>query len=317
MSQSVKRPAAKTVRKPSGSRGPVESQVESNPVPPAPKIPEATKALKPESEPMNETTMTYRADPGLSTLPPLPPLGQVQAVPPPHLSMTATEPEPAAEPLRWRPMLQVDELLWPSVEDRLRTLAARWMDQLAAGLTNVLERGQKVLGFGCRTSGEGVTTLLTGAARRLVEQGLRVAVVDANLAGPNLAQSLGLLPQVGWADMLEGRLPLEEVAVESLADGLVVLPLAEPLEGVALEPTRIAATLQTLAESYDVVLVDLGALESSESSGTQREIARRMDAVLLVQNVRSTAADRLAGLRCDLAAEGVVHAGTIQNFVAG
>ena len=288
MAETVKRPAAKAARTAAVAK---------------PKTPPPSK---PQNELINEPVMTYRTDPGQSTLPPLP-----------HLAMTATQPGPAAEELRWRPMLQVDALVWPSMEDRLRKLAAQWMDQLAVGLTNLLDRGQKVLGFGCRVPGEGVTTMLLGAARRLVEQGLRVAVVDANLTAPNLAQSLGLLPEVGWADMLGGSLPLEEVVVESLSDGLVILPLDEPLDATALEPMRIAATLQILAENYDAVLVDLGPLEPSASGAARREIARRVDAVVLVQNVRSTAADRLAGLRSDLAGEGVVHAGTIQNFVAG
>ncbi|MGO9109384.1 MAG: hypothetical protein ACLP9L_09135, partial [Thermoguttaceae bacterium] len=68
----------------------------------------------------------------------------------------------------------------------------------------------------------------------------------------------------------------------------------------------------------DVVLVDLGPLAQVEDEGTpSRDVAARMDAVILVQNVRLTTPNRLAEARRRLAASNLRCAGTIQNFVAG
>ena len=141
-------------------------------------------------------------------------------------------------------------------------------------------------------------------------------LVDANWSNPQLAQSLALLPQFGWEETLCGGLPLEEVVIESLADGLAVLPVREPSAGTIEQ--RIADSLDILAREFDVVLVDLGPLAQVEDGVRLRtSVAARMDAVILVQNIRLTTPNRLAEVRRRLAASNLRFAGTIQNFVAG
>ena len=128
----------------------------------------------------------------------------------------------------WRPLLQVDRVVWPSIHNRLQTTAPAAIEQMTDGLLSLCASGSKVLGLASCASGEGVTTLLLAAARKLLSQGRKVVLVDANWSNPQLAQSLGLLPQIGWEETLCGGLPLEEVVIESLADGLAVLPVREP-----------------------------------------------------------------------------------------
>jgi Mrp family chromosome partitioning ATPase len=251
-----------------------------------------------------------------------------QPLPPP-----ATVPAgPASPPAPWRPLLQVDRLSWPDTADRLEATAIRAIDSWAEAVSGALRSGRKVLGFGSSSSGEGVTTLMLVAARRLAGQGLRVVVVDANLADPKLAQVLGLLPEVGWEASLSAGLPLQEVAVESITDRLTVVPLlsapAEP-GGQGAEASRAAADLETLAQNYDAVLVDLGGLEAEATAppppaprapcpGTiVQAVRRRVDAVLLVHSVRATTPDRIDALQRKLADAGIALAGIVQNFVAG
>lgn len=262
---------------------------------------------------------TYRADPAVSDSPQYPEVGH--AVPPPHLAAPLEEPQPEPDATQWRPMLQVDHYVWPETWSRLQTIAIRQMDQLTEGLMAIVRDGSKVLGFGSCSSGEGVTTLALAAGRRLALQGLRVVLVDANLANPKVAASLGLLPQVGWEETLAGRMPLEEVLIESLADQLAVLPVHEPTDNpsdAATDESRVTESLDTLAMHYDAVLIDLGPLESPATAGglLGRGIRQRLDAVVLVHNVRSTTPDRLADLQNNLAMADIAHAGTIQNFVA-
>jgi len=185
------------------------------------------------------------------------------------------------------------------------------------GLLTICASGNKVLGLASCASGEGVTTLLLAAARKLLSQGRKVVLVDANWNNPQLAQCLGLLPQIGWEETLCGGLPLEEVVIESLADGLAVLPVREPSEST-IAPSQIAASFDILAREFDVVLVDLGSLDQVEDKDTfSYGAAARMDAVILVQNVRVTTPNRLAEVRQRLAASNLRYVGTIQNFVAG
>jgi Mrp family chromosome partitioning ATPase len=81
----------------------------------------------------------------------------------------------------------------------------------------------------------------------------------------------------------------------------------------------VAADLDILSRNYDAVLVDLGELEIEAAARTPlgQAIRSRLDAVVLVQSVRSTTPDRLERLQEKLAEAGVACAGTIQNFVAG
>ena len=182
---------------------------------------------------------------------------------------------------------------------------------------SICASGSKVLGLASCARGEGVTTLLVAAARKLLGQGRKVVLVDAHWSNPQLAQSLSLLPQIGWEETLCGGLPLEEVVIESLADGLAVLPVREPSAG-AIAKGQIAASFDILAREFDVVLVDLGPLAQVEDEDClSQSVAARMDAVVLVQNVRVTTPSRLAEVRGRLAASNLRCAGTIQNFVAG
>ena len=217
----------------------------------------------------------------------------------------------------WRPLLQVDRVVWPSIQARLLSTAPAAIQQMTEGLLSLCAAGSKVLGLASCAKGEGVTTLLSAAARKLVSQGRKVAIVDANGGNPQLAQSLGLLPQIGWEETLGGGLPLEEVVIESLADGLAVLPLREPSANTIAQ-AQIAVSLDILAREFDVVLVDLGPLaQVADEDIFSHGVAARMDAVILVQNVRLTTPNQLADVRRRLAVSNLRYAGTIQNFVAG
>ena len=217
----------------------------------------------------------------------------------------------------WRPLLQVDRVIWPSIHARLLGTAPAAIEQMTEGLLTLCASGSKVLGLASCASGEGVTTLLLAAARKLMGQGRKVVLVDGNWGNPQLAQSLGLLPQIGWEETLCGGLPLEEVVIESLADGLAVLPVRGP-SASAIAPGQIAASFDILAREFDVVLVDLGPLAQVEDEDSpSRDVAARMDAVVLVQNVRVTTPNQMAEVRQRLAASNLRYAGTIQNFVAG
>ncbi len=230
----------------------------------------------------------------------------------------------ASEP--FSPMLQVDRFNWPKVCRRLNETVSQELDRLADGLVAEMTRGRKVLGIGGCRSGEGATTLLICAGRRLAERGFRVALVDAHPANPKLARRLGLLASYGFEDVLSGQMPLEEVLIESAEDGLTVLPMCNPAAdaGRSAEQQRcFVQAIRTLAANYDLVLVDPGPLEADDpdtdapdTDWSVRAIAARLDAVALVHNAHTTDERQLAQLKHSLAAGGIAQAGIIQNFVA-
>ena len=254
------------------------------------------------------------------------------AVPPPHVNPWQAEPLEAsfikppeqsatiATPVRhWRPMLQVEHYLWPRICSQLHMVAVRQLQQMTDALAAAVNQGHKVLAVGGCHAGDGATTMLLCVARPLARRGLRTVLVDGTFGDPQLAARLGLLPQDGWEDVLAGRLPLEEVLIDSNEDRLALLPvvkLQSGMDGLFEKQSSMAATLDTLAEHYDAVLVDTGSLADrlaaclpSTGGGS------RLDAAMLVHNPRSTAASHLAEIQRGLSAAGVVQVGVIQNFI--
>jgi Mrp family chromosome partitioning ATPase len=220
----------------------------------------------------------------------------------------------------FQPMLQVDHFAWPKVCQRLESIAEVELDRLADTLMAAAKQGLKVVGLGSGQRGEGATTLLLCAARRLATRNVKTVLIDADLGEPQLAKRLGLLPQLGWEDVAAGRQPVEEVLVESAADNLAVLPLCGPLviSEISYASQRIMAeSLDTLRKNYDLVLMDLGPLEIPQSLGdlTSGGLNCRIDAVAVVHKVGKILATCLPAVRQSLASAGVAVAGVIENFV--
>lgn len=228
--------------------------------------------------------------------------------------------ESARRPARsqFRPLLEVDNFKWPDGVSRLIDAADEPLEQLLTNLVTRSIRGQKVIAWqGCRRS-DGCTTLMLAAARRLAERGVKVIVVDAEFRQPRLARHLGLMPTVGWEEVLAGRLPLADVVVESLGDQVALLPLCAPgaSEPGGAIPDDPAASLETLRSHYDLVLVDLGRARKSED-GADLVFSGRpwIDAVILVHHVGKTPQTELSHAKTRLRRAGISDVAVVENFV--
>ncbi|MBN2024474.1 MAG: hypothetical protein JW809_16965 [Pirellulales bacterium] len=229
----------------------------------------------------------------------------------------APSPPAVAPEEPFRPMLQVDSYAWPAVCTRLTPAAAAQIDQLALGLIGAPQR-PRVIGAVGSGRGAGCTTLLLGAARRLAARGLQVVLVDGDWDNPQLARRLGLVPEYGWEEALSGRLPVAEALIESVEDQLALLPWcrrtvasAEPVAVVGLSDA--GTILDVLADHFDLVLVDLGALETGNEPAS---MDGRLDAAVLVHNVRLGRVEQLERSRRRLAAAGIRVLGVVENFAS-
>jgi Mrp family chromosome partitioning ATPase len=232
---------------------------------------------------------------------------------------TANEPGAKAAPeVPFRPLLQVDRFAWPQVCARLAQSVPAELDRLADQLLAAGERGARVVGLAAPSAGSGVSTAVLCAARQLAGRGVRVALVDGNLADPQLAGRLGLLPEFGLEELLAGRQPLDEIVIESAAEPVVVVPLCRPgdeeLDGDAA--ARLRRALATLAGAYDLVLLDLGSLDAASAAGFSlvRALAGRLGGVALVQHAEGTTKERVSDTCRALAQQGVEVWGLIENF---
>jgi Mrp family chromosome partitioning ATPase len=231
------------------------------------------------------------------------------------------EPAAAAGNSPFRPLLQVDSFAWPTVCTDLHAAAGVELDQLAAGVMTEGGRRRKVVAMGSIIPGEGCTTMLLCAARRLARRGLNVVIVDADLADPRLAGRLGLVPESGWEEVAAGRASPADVLIESIEDRITLLPLQgqpSPAGRTILDDPSLLGglALELLRQHYDLVLIDVGALGNVAGNPPQSRTAGNwIDAAVIVQDIRSTARDGVARVRSYLDAVGIPLAGVAENFV--
>ena len=121
------------------------------------------------------------------------------------------------------------------------------------------ERPTRTLVVTSAVPSEGKTTTLANLAIVLAENGATVAVVDADLRVPRLADYLGLEGGVGLSDVLAGRVPLVDVLQPwGTGDQIMVLPAGRnpPNPSELLGSQAMSELISGLGKNYDYVLID-------------------------------------------------------------
>jgi Mrp family chromosome partitioning ATPase len=242
------------------------------------------------------------------------PAGSAAVARPP---VEAKSPSPRSVRSQFQPQFEVDGFQWPEVVTRLAESAEEPLEQLLTNLVTRSIRGQKVIAWQGSRRGDGCTTLMLTAARRMAERGVKVLLVDAEIHQPRLARHLGLMPTAGWEETLAGRLPLAEVVVESLADRVALLPwcTSEGNSSDAAPPGEPAAALETLRSHYDLVFVDLGRARKSPDDASLVSCGRPwIDAAIIVHHVRKAAQSDLSRAKARLRHAGIADVAIVENF---
>jgi capsular exopolysaccharide synthesis family protein len=139
-------------------------------------------------------------------------------------------------------------------------------------------------------AGEGTTTIAAAAAVALARDlGRRVLLVEANLARPRLARSLGMAERPGLAEVVHGE-AIESDAVRAIETipGLLVLPAGESRSSASAEVTsqRASELIDAGALHVDHVVLDVPPLLDGAEGPL---LLRRGDAVALVVRAGETA----------------------------
>jgi protein-tyrosine kinase len=158
--------------------------------------------------------------------------------------------------------------------------------------------------------GAGCTSVCIGLGAALAGMGHRAAVVDCNLANPQLHRILGEPNFVGLTSSMEGNKTLEHYGHEA-APGLLVVPTGPiPSDPNRLESRRFVEAVRTLEKSRDVVILDApvagSVLESPNLSGG-------FDGVLLVIHASRTSKSTARETTDDLLDAGVNLLGVVLN----
>lgn len=239
------------------------------------------------------------------------PAGEPSTTPAPHFAVDGPPGTLAADEPR-EPGIALE---WPATVRALEREHGPRFDQLADSLVAARVRSQvRLLYFTSCHRSEGRSTLVLGLARALARRPGRTALVDADLAGPMLARSLGIRPRFGLDDVLDGSAALHDAVLDAPDDHLAIVPLraamARPREVLAGSPWSTA--LARLRRDFDHVLIDGSPLFAGLSAPT---LPRAVDAAILVHNRRLTGDRAVLRARTALEAGGVPLLGMAETFV--
>ena len=245
-------------------------------------------------------------------------LGAPAATPAPPVESSTAEANAdaaAVEPLV--PMWEVDRFQWPGVCDRLMKDEQSYFGQAGGKLVAAAKDGLKTLGITGSRRGEGRTTLALCLARCAAQSGLNVALIDADFTRPQLASVMGLEVAYGWQDAAQGKIPLPEAAVRSLADKITVLPLEASSVSwpLSLADKRVSALMRTVSETHDLVIVDLGPMSGASEPLFAADEAPPLDAVIVLRDLRYAMPSETQAIGLRLHEAGIEAIGIAENFV--
>lgn len=217
----------------------------------------------------------------------------------------AGDSEPSATPATL-----VRRFHWPSLTESLHEAAAVELRRLTA-----VGKPRTIVTVSCRR-GDGGTTMTLLMARQLSTQGARVVLVDADLDEPALADCLGVAVEVDWQWAWREKLPLEEALVESLADGMALLPLRKTASADARQAIPALNHIVTeLAQRYDVVCIDGGPLDARSGEPAWQLGGVSLDLACVVHDSRRGQADQAEAIAQRIERAGVHTSIIVDNFV--
>lgn len=116
----------------------------------------------------------------------------------------------------------------------------------------------QVIQVGSPEPGDGKTTLVSNLALALASSGKRVLLIDADLRRPMATRLFGLRQEVGLVDVLRGEVALENAIVETVVDGLSILPSGRPPQNPAelLEGGQFRQLIARARSLADIILID-------------------------------------------------------------
>lgn len=161
---------------------------------------------------------------------------------------------------------------------------------------------------------EGKSTTTINLAIALADAGNRVALVDADLRKPSVADYLGIEGGAGLTDVLIGRAAVDDVMLPWGGRSLFVLPAGKipPNPSELLGSQKMGSFLAALEEDFDVVLCDAPPLLPVTDAAI---LARMTSGAIMVVSAGRATKHQLAGATEALNTVGAKLAGFVMSMV--
>ncbi|MCA9210311.1 MAG: hypothetical protein KDA55_18255, partial [Planctomycetales bacterium] len=294
----------------------IETKPEATIEPPAPSVAIPQTAANPQTDAAPKSTPLAKAEAAPSTPPA--PKSQTAAKPEATVkSPPSSKPKAAPKPrVFFQPEWEVDRFAWPETCEALYRDQQQYFSDAGRRLKAASGDGLNVLAITSPRRGDGKTTLALCLARCAVEAGVRVALVDADFAYPQLQSLLGLNETCSWHESFQTALPLAECAIVSRDDELVIFPLAQSARAVNVHATRdaIAAEIQRIAGQFELVIVDLGSMDADAADLCDAAATNPTNAVILVRDLRNEDDAEIDDAVARIQAAGISAVGIAENF---
>lgn len=186
----------------------------------------------------------------------------------------------------------------------------RRFSQIAERIHAAVQTGLRSILVTSATSGEGRSTVALGIAMSAAAAGIQVALVDGDTHKPTLAESLRLEIRQGWIDCIRGGLPIKEVAVHALEDGVTLIPLLAASASSAATPFETSRLIGELTDKFDLIIIDGPAQDAVDTS----RLTAALDTAMIVRDVQRTSTARIEQLAARLNGTGLRGIGVVENF---
>lgn len=150
--------------------------------------------------------------------------------------------------------------------------------------SNLLQRGtvesHRSVGFCAIGDDEGSSTVVANLALFLGSKGKQVALLEATLRTPALANVFQTTHAPGLAEWLAGRAVLRDVVRHQVAPGVDLVPGGESTDPYwSFTGDRFVRLLKEVMADHEICLVDVPALNRAPEASL---VVRSLDAVVLV-----------------------------------